>query len=529
VGVADPKVSPAPAGSSGVRVDPLVGRLVAGKYRVQGIIGRGGMGNVYRAEQEPLGRGVAIKVLKPDYPEEQDPQFVQRFFLEANAASKLHHPNTITIYDYGRDDDLLYITMELLEGRTVRAMMKEVGAVPAGRTLHIVRQICKSLREAHQVGLVHRDMKPSNVILIRRDDDPDYVKVLDFGLVKFLDSDSDLTKTGTFMGSPKYMAPEQIRRGRCDTRTDVYSLGVLTYQMLSTAVPFDGESVTVLMHHLNDPPPRMKEQNPALDVPARLERAVMRCLEKDPDKRFQTMDALLDELGAIQEELFGERSMTGSNPVELSPSQIMPGELVAPPTLKSPVQQRRGWVVPVVAAAVAVLLGVGTTGVLLYTGGADTTDDDGAGAGGAKARKGAPKSAHAARDDGARDDHAKDDGAKRDGASATAAPTAAPAPDEVEVAVELQSTPPGAEVFEGARRIGLTPLTVIWRLPAADAARDHTFEFRLSGKKSLTVPVHPVDRRLVAVAHFPGATKPGPKKPPGTGGATGDDYKSDPY
>jgi serine/threonine-protein kinase len=546
VAVADTKSAPVGVGSSAIRTDPLVGRLVAGKFRVQQLIGRGGMGNVYRASQEPLGRIVAIKVLKPDYPEEQDPHFLQRFFLEAAAASKLHHPNTITIYDYGRDDDLLYIVMEFLEGRTLRAMMREVGPVPPGRALHIVRQICKSLREAHQAGLVHRDMKPSNVLLIQRDDDADFVKVLDFGLVKFMDSESDLTKTGTFMGSPKYMAPEQIRRGKCDVRTDIYSVGVLTYQLLSTHVPFDGESVSVLMSHLNDPPPPMAEQQPGLALPARLERAVMRCLEKDPDARFQSMEAMLDELGAIQEELFGERSLN-ERAVELSPSQIMPAEMIpATPTGKSGAvttpggtvagaRSGRGRLAPMVAGALLVLGAIAAGGFFLVGPGAGEGVDEGDGAtSSARSGKGGPRAAKGA----AAGD--TDHGVVHSGDGPTTGAPATPGGGTTEpggtdgaslaLRVDLSSTPPGAEVFDGARSLGLTPLAATWKVAPADAGREYKLEFRLAGRKPVRLSVRPAGGLLHAEAHFGAATSSSAKRPgPKSGGPGGDDYKEDPY
>jgi len=555
--VADTKSAPVGVGSSAIRTDPLVGRLVAGKFRIQQLIGRGGMGNVYRASQEPLGRIVAIKVLKPDYPEEQDPHFLQRFFLEAAAASKLHHPNTITIYDYGRDDDLLYIVMEYLEGRTLRAMMREVGPVPPGRALHVMRQICKSLREAHQAGLVHRDMKPSNVLLIQRDDDPEFVKVLDFGLVKFMDSESDLTKTGTFMGSPKYMAPEQIRRGKCDVRTDIYAVGVVTYQLLSAHVPFDGESVTVLMQHLNDPPPPMAELQPGLVLPARLERAVMRCLEKNPDARFQTMEALLDELGAIREELFGERSLS-ERAVELSPSQIMPAEMIpATPTGKSGAVTTpgtaagagagRGRLAPIVAGAVLVLGAIGAGGFFLVGPGAgdgvEEGDGDGAGAA-ARAGKGGPRAAKPgageADRDGARtaggtaegEVHAA--GASTASGSGTGSGTAtgtgaAEAAATIDLRVSLESTPPGAEVLDGSRSLGVTPLAATWKVTPADAAREYRLEFRLAGRKPVRVTARAAGGALHAEARFAG---PGPgllKHPGPKSGSPKDDYKDDPY
>src|SRR5690606_27522380 len=166
----------------------------------------------YMAEQAPRGREVVLKGLKPSYSGACDSEFPTCFFLEASTCSKLSHPNTVTIFDYGRtDDDVYYIAMELLEGRTLHRALREDGPFPADRAMHVARQICRSLREAHGLGVIHRDLKPANVFLVRHGDENDYVKVLDFGLVKELEQGEDLTQTGLFMGSPKYMSPEQIR------------------------------------------------------------------------------------------------------------------------------------------------------------------------------------------------------------------------------------------------------------------------------------------------------------------------------
>src|SRR5688572_10611153 len=221
--------------------DPLIGRTINERYRIVGTIARGGMGKVYRAEQQPLGRLVALKVLNPNYTGDNDPEFHKRFFLEASIASKLTHPNTVTIFDYGKtDDEVFYIAMELLEGRTLHRALREEGPFPPDRAMHIARQVCRSLREAHTLGVIHRDLKPANVYLVQHGDENDFVKVLDFGLVKNLDEKGEeLTQTGLFMGSPKYMSPEQIRGERVDSRVDVYALGVMMYEMLTGKVPFD--------------------------------------------------------------------------------------------------------------------------------------------------------------------------------------------------------------------------------------------------------------------------------------------------
>src|SRR5580698_3299241 len=270
--------------------DPLIGRLINDRFKITALIARGGMGKVYRAEQAPLGRVCAIKVLNPSYAGEHDPEFHKRFFLEASIASKLTHPNTVTIFDYGRtEDDIYYMAMEYLEGHTLHRAIREAGHFPEERAAHIARQICRALREAHSLGVIHRDLKPANIFLVEHGDEADFVKVLDFGLVKNVGQGpgEELTRVGVFVGSPKYMAPEQIRGDKVDARTDIYALGTILYEMLAGKVPFAREStVHIMVAQVNEPPPPIRTMNPNAQVSPALEEAIMRCLAKDPEQRF---------------------------------------------------------------------------------------------------------------------------------------------------------------------------------------------------------------------------------------------------
>ncbi|HVY46237.1 MAG TPA: serine/threonine-protein kinase, partial [Minicystis sp.] len=281
--------------------DPLIGRVVAGRFKITGVIARGGMGKVYKAEQAPLGRVCALKVLNPKYDGDRDPEFHKRFFLEASTAAKLTHPNTVTIFDYGQSEDIYFIAMEFIDGRTLHRVIREDHSFDEVRAAHVAGQICRSLREAHAMGVVHRDLKPGNILLTDRGDEHDYVKVLDFGLVKDVTGEAeDLTQAGLFMGSPKYMAPEQILGNEISPRTDIYSLGVMIYEMLSGKVPFDrGASVGTLMAHVNEPPPPLAVTNPSVNVSPAMEAIVKKCLEKDPNNRFVSMKALLDALKKV--------------------------------------------------------------------------------------------------------------------------------------------------------------------------------------------------------------------------------------
>ena len=336
-----------PSGSSSKKAsgpDPLLGRTINGRYKVVSLIARGGMGKVYKAEQQPLGRICALKVLNPRYEGDRDPEFGKRFFLEAATAAKLTHPNTVTIFDYGssEDGDIYYIAMEYIEGKTLHRILREETTLIEARVSHIARQICRSLREAHELGVVHRDLKPGNILLTNRGDENDVVKVLDFGLVKDVTGDAeDLTQQGLFMGSPKYMAPEQITGGEISARTDIYSLGVMLYEMMTGKVPFDrGASVNTLMAHVNDAPPPLGDVNPGIQISPQMESIIYRCLEKDASRRFSSMNELLVALKRT-----GDPTMTDTHenlPAAYShrPSQTdsgpTSGQIVIPASARNP-------------------------------------------------------------------------------------------------------------------------------------------------------------------------------------------------
>jgi serine/threonine-protein kinase len=285
-------------------VDPLVGKVLSGRFEIIAPLGVGGMGRVYKAVQQPLGREVALKVLNPRYDGTKDPGFERRFFLEASMTSKLKHPNTITVHDYGRTDDgIFYIAMEYLEGETLAKVLHDVKQLPWPRALFIAGQIARSLREAHKLGMVHRDLKPANIMLMTEGTGGDTVKVLDFGLVKSFTPDkpkedevdrTGLTQAGVLLGSPLYMAPEQAR-GEADPRTDIYALGVMIFQVIAGRPPFvSKESIDVIVKHIREKPPELNSLVP--EVPLEVNALVMKCLEKEPAARFQSMDELLEAM-----------------------------------------------------------------------------------------------------------------------------------------------------------------------------------------------------------------------------------------
>ncbi len=272
----------------------LVGRVIQGRFRILERLAAGGMGAVYLAEQMPLGRKVALKVLEPAAGNVGAKiQFEERFLLEAAAVAKLSHPNTIVLYDYGRTTDgRYYYAMELVEGMTLTKLIREHRALDSGLAVHVAAQICGSLREAHEAGLVHRDLKPSNVMLTRRGDDPHYVKVLDFGLVKVVgdDATANLTRSGIVLGSPRYMAPEQIETRSVDYRADIYAFGAVLYHMLAGEPPFVYPSqFETLRAQVDEPPPPLEAKNPYCEAGPELRGLVFQCLDKRPEARPQTM------------------------------------------------------------------------------------------------------------------------------------------------------------------------------------------------------------------------------------------------
>ncbi len=284
--------------------DPLIGKTLSGRFRILEPLGSGGMGKVYKAMQSPLDRIVALKVLNPEYANDKDPGFERRFFLEAAMTAKLHHPNTITVHDYGRTDDgMLYIAMEYVEGETLQAMLAKTKTIGWARALNIGGQICRSLREAHKLGIIHRDLKPANVMVLHEETGSDLVKVLDFGLVKAFAGEAlpklspELTQAGVLLGSPLYMAPETAK-GEADPRADIYSLGVLLFQIITGKPPFTGkDSIDIIVKHIRERAPRLKSLKP--DVPDSVDLLIATCLEKEPGDRYQTMDEVLDAMKSI--------------------------------------------------------------------------------------------------------------------------------------------------------------------------------------------------------------------------------------
>ncbi len=286
--------------------DPLLGRLVDGRFRVESLIGSGGMGAVYRAVQTSVERPVALKVILGS----PDQDTVKRFMLEARATATLRNVHTVTIFDFGQTEQgLLYIAMELLEGRTLEEQLVMSGRLSPDRALRIVAQVAESLAEAHSKGIVHRDLKPGNIVLSKMGEERDFAKVLDFGVARFRrhGSDTNLTGTGKVVGTAAYMAPEQAQGQHVDGRADVYSLGIMLFEMLSGRPPFSGDSVVnVLMKHLQEPVPDLLKLDPPVQLSEEVQRFLSALLEKNPEERVGTAEAA----GRWARKLTGQGSAT---------------------------------------------------------------------------------------------------------------------------------------------------------------------------------------------------------------------------
>jgi len=345
------------------RPDPLVGAVIAGRYRIEARIASGGMGTVYRAEQLGLDRKVAVKLLHAgalegtlDSQTDDDVAVLEkRFSREAAILARLAHPNVVTIFDYGSVEDAgaahdptrprFYMAMELLGGETLQDRLTKRKQLPLEETLNLVRQIARGLREAHALGIVHRDLKPANVMIVRDRDGEEVVKLLDFGIGKVINQDApissddpraELTQEGRFVGSPMYMAPEQIAHGRVDLRTDIYAIGTVLYRCLAGAHPFHKDNTAlVMLAHLHEKPVSLADRVP--ELPRWLTDLVDRCMEKEPNLRPQSMDEVLKTLTEMAPLSSGSRISLPYNPIPpLPPTEEPKTVAIGGPELLTP-------------------------------------------------------------------------------------------------------------------------------------------------------------------------------------------------
>jgi eukaryotic-like serine/threonine-protein kinase len=350
----------------------LVGTVISGRFRMDDLIGQGGMGKVYRARHLALDRTVALKVLKPQLLE--DPTLVGRFEREAKAASRLNHPNVIQVLDFGRleNDGTLYIVMEYVPGKDLRLVLRDDWPLAEERLCNIMAQVCSALGEAHVNDVIHRDLKPENVMVEARRDQPDHVKVLDFGIAKILgpdapalarhgivrvaDAEPGLTRHDVVCGTPQYMAPEQATGTALDERCDLYAVGVILYQMTTGHLPFDGPtSMEVLTRHVNEAPVPPRQRQPDAPISEAMERLILRALEKDPAKRPQTAEQFRDELLAVPEQA---RSAARAATPPRSSTPV--------PLAVAPAPRRKKLALWVAASATAVLGALGIASALRH-------------------------------------------------------------------------------------------------------------------------------------------------------------------
>ncbi|HEU0034134.1 MAG TPA: serine/threonine-protein kinase, partial [Kofleriaceae bacterium] len=306
--------------------DPFVGKVIDGRYEVQARIGEGGMGVVYKARQISIDRVIALKMLNPQMA--TDPTWVQRFYNEAKACSRLQHPNTIRMFDFGQTSDgRLFMTMEFLDGQSLRAALQN-GPLAPQRVVKILIQCCASLAEAHSIGIIHRDIKPDNVFLLNMAGSPDFVKLLDFSVAKLLEGDRMKTQAGVVFGTPQYMSPEQGRGMPLDARSDLYALGILAFEMLTGNVPFnDDNPMTVIQMHLHGQVPPLPQA-----IPYSVQAIVRRAMEKDPSRRYQSAGEMMQHC----QQVFAELSVGG---VAIGAGG-MPRTVVAP--MGNPMQPQMG-------------------------------------------------------------------------------------------------------------------------------------------------------------------------------------------
>jgi serine/threonine-protein kinase len=315
-------------------MDPYVGQEILGQFRIIERIGQGGMGSVYKAEQPSMDRLVAVKILHPRLAAR--PDLVTRFKREARAMSRLTHPNTVRVYLYGEMDQggALYIVMEFLDGADLMRVLRRQGPSDVRRAARIMVQVCGALEEAHNQAIVHRDLKPENIILTTQGGIPDFPKVLDFGLAKIRDLPTHqvggpiLTQEGMVFGTPEFMSPEQAQGHELDRRTDIYSLGIIMYEMLTGKLPFKVQNpVEYVAHHIRTPPIPIHERAPERNFDPRVWTIIARAIQKKPEHRYQTAVEFAESLAQLAD---GDGSA-----LRLTPGLAIP-VLSTPPVAPAP-------------------------------------------------------------------------------------------------------------------------------------------------------------------------------------------------
>jgi len=460
-----------------METDPLIGEVVASRYRVLKKMGEGGMGTVYLAEHVTIEKKVALKVLHAEYSRKED--LKERFLLEAKAASRINHENIIDITDFGETDSgSVFFAMEHLEGRDLSEVIKQDGPMAWSRARAVLLQICRALGAAHSKEIIHRDMKPENIFLIEREGRPDFVKVLDFGIAKVEDErQSRLTRTGMIFGTPEYMSPEQAQGHHPDHRIDVYAVGVIMYELLTGEVPFKADTfMGVLTKHIFEQPMAPRELKPDLAIPVEAEAITLKGMAKDREERFNSMT----EMAAAIQQVSGRMTHSTSDlpPVRLTASSdalkgkpsgprtisgAPGGRHVAEPvdTIPPEISGQRGKLA-LVAVLLLLLLGGAVAAVLLLREGGPPIPTPKVAAN-LPAKKVAPR---------------------------VEAPPKKPVVKYTKL--KVRSEPKGAVVFLGDQEIGPTPQTL--KLPMGDTSV--ALRFKLKGFKTLEKSIVPTQSEM---------------------------------
>jgi serine/threonine-protein kinase len=368
----------------------LVGQVVADRYHVIKKLGEGGMGQVYLAEHVKMGRRSAIKVMSPSMV--HDPDAVARFNREAANASRITHPNVCAVYDFGETPDgLIYLAMEFVEGEPLTAIVEREGALPIARATAIFKQTADALQAAHDLGIVHRDLKPDNIMVARTRDGADLVKVVDFGIAKAVGGDEagqKVTKTGLVVGTPEFMSPEQLSGDKVDGRTDLYSLALVYFRMLTGELPFKADSVQeTMVKRLTDDPAKLADTRPDLSFPDGLQQVLDAALARTPGDRYQTVAKFADDVVAVAGLARGTRGVAPATRVDIEgKTQLLDSRETkaqaakrAPGRTQQQAAPKQRSLMPIIISAV-VVLGIGGGGYVLLVGrggaapaGADTT------------------------------------------------------------------------------------------------------------------------------------------------------------
>ena len=344
----------------------LSGSVVGGRYRLGALIGRGAMGAVYEATQEALGRPVAVKVLLPQLA--QDATHVARFKTEAALAGSLSHPHVVQVYDFGAEPGMVWLAMERLQGESLRARIERAGALSAREALSITVQMLRGLEAAHSMRLVHRDLKPDNVYLAQTPGMGEVVKLVDFGIAKLLDAETvqKLTATGMMIGTPLYMAPEQITGGEVDARADIHGVGAVLFEMLAGRPPREAATYHALVHAiLTEPPMPLAQARP--DVDPRVGATIARALARDPGARYASAAAMREELERVLADLPATEAPPPRPSRNLPPTREAPSVRAAVPTpTAAPIERGRS-LVPIVIGGVLAAIGVAAAVVAVAT------------------------------------------------------------------------------------------------------------------------------------------------------------------